>query len=254
MVVLFACVALAQDRIVRLAQQLATANDFRLRTQAALALGTTKSKRAIRPLCGGLDDSEVAVRAAAAAALGRLHLGGNACLERRLKSESDDSVKRVIIRALKQIRAGAEPTITAATRYYIALGRTADHTGRGGHQVGELVREGVEEAVEGLDQVALAPTRETRAQARRRLAKHRSLKAFYLTASVSKPKYSAGALSVHISIAVFTYPSKSLKGSYSMGLTMQGVSGKDTGSENRLIKMAAQRALERFAQSAEQFE
>lgn len=249
-VLLLSVVALAQDRIARLAHELATADDFRVRTQAALALGATNSSRAIQPLCGGLNDSEVAVRAAAAAALGRLQLGGANCLERRLQAERDASVKRVIEHALEQVRAGA---ITAATRYYVALGKTVDHTGRGGHQVSDLVREGAEEAAESLDQVALAPEHETRAQARKCLAKHRSLKAFYLTASVAKPSYGGGGLSVRISIAVFTYPGKSLKGTFTIGLTQEGVSDKDPDSENRLIKMAAHRALDKFEQSAEQF-
>jgi HEAT repeats len=253
-VVLFAVVALAQDRIARLAHELTTADDFRVRTQAALALGATKSKRAIEPLCGGLNDSQSAVRAASAAGLGRLHLGGSDCLERRLQVESDDSVKRVIETALKQVRAGAEPAITAQTRYYVAIGKTADHTGRGGHEVSDLVRDGMEEAAENLDQVALAPANETTAQARKRLAQHRGLKAFYLTASVAKPSYSGSGLSVRISIAVFTYPGKSLKGTYSIGLTQEGVSDKDRDSENRLIKMAAHRGLEKFEQNAEQFE
>src|SRR5688572_8582896 len=43
-------------------------SDFRLRTQAALALGASKSAQAVEPLCKTLTDENVSVRTAAAAA------------------------------------------------------------------------------------------------------------------------------------------------------------------------------------------
>jgi hypothetical protein len=50
-------------------QQLEKSADFRLRVQAALQLGKSKDTRATRPLAKALDDKDVSVRAAAAAAL-----------------------------------------------------------------------------------------------------------------------------------------------------------------------------------------
>src|SRR5882757_8374398 len=70
-----------------LLQNLANGSDFRIRTQAALALGASKSQLAVEPLCGGLGDANATVRAASAAALGRLRLGGSECLQRRLATE-----------------------------------------------------------------------------------------------------------------------------------------------------------------------
>jgi len=52
-----------------LVQQLSRSNDFRMRVQAALQLGKSKDTRATRPLVKALDDENVSVRAAAAAAL-----------------------------------------------------------------------------------------------------------------------------------------------------------------------------------------
>src|SRR3954469_8315997 len=79
-----------------LVQNLSGGTDFRIRTQAALALGASKSKRAVEPLCSSLADQNATVRAASAAALGRLRLGGSECLQKRLASEASATVKSAI--------------------------------------------------------------------------------------------------------------------------------------------------------------
>ena len=68
-VVLFSTNAFAEDKISALIKRLRSSDDFRVRTQAALALGASKSKRAINPLCSALEDSSTTARAASAAAL-----------------------------------------------------------------------------------------------------------------------------------------------------------------------------------------
>lgn len=55
--------------LLQLEKQLSRASDFRMRVQAALQLGKSKDTRATRPLIRALDDKDVSVRAAAAAAL-----------------------------------------------------------------------------------------------------------------------------------------------------------------------------------------
>ena len=60
------------------------ADDFRVRTNAALALGATDDDDAIAPLCGGLDDPSEVVRQAVAVALKRLaRPSSRDCLQRR---------------------------------------------------------------------------------------------------------------------------------------------------------------------------
>jgi HEAT repeat protein len=54
----------AAERLVELATKLKTDKDFRVRTQAALALGVSQSERAVPPLCAGLQDENHTVRAA----------------------------------------------------------------------------------------------------------------------------------------------------------------------------------------------
>src|SRR5690606_12062175 len=104
-----------------LADQLANAKDFRVRTQAALALGASKSKGAVEPLCGGLGDENSTVRAASAAALGKLRKGGKECLKRQLAAESKESVKSVIQRSIARLDEGAAPSITDRTMFFVAL-------------------------------------------------------------------------------------------------------------------------------------
>ncbi|HMJ13839.1 MAG TPA: HEAT repeat domain-containing protein [Polyangiaceae bacterium] len=249
----------AQDRVARLADQLANSDDFRVRTQAALALGASKNKRALSPLCSGLSDGNTTVRAAAAAGLGRLALlGGAACLKRRMGVENASSVKATIKKALGQIEAGETveeaPAVTASTRYYVAIGKTADKTGRNGAQVDEMVRGAMRRAAESLDGYAVAPNSESPPQARQLFSKYKKIKGFYLAPKVMPPKYSDGNLVIQVEVAIFSYPDKTLRGSLPIKLTQQDVAGRDTSAEDELIRMAAERAMEKFSKNVERIE
>lgn len=245
----------AQDRVARLAEQLANSDDFRVRTQAALALGATKNKRAVTPLCSGLSDINTTVRTAAAAGLGRLAIGGAACLKRRLATESVSSVRASIKKALSQVEEGeAAPAIGASTRYYVAIGKTADKTGRNGAQVDEMVQDAMRRAAEALDGFAIAPVSESMGQARQLFAKHRQIKGFFLAPKVMAPQYSGGNLVVKVEIAIFSYPDKTLRGSLPIKLTQQDVADRDKSAEDELIKMAAERAVEKFSKNVERIE
>jgi len=101
---------------------------------------------------------------------------------------------------------------------------------------------------------AIAPSEETAADAKKVLAAHRSVRAFYLSPKVGPIEYSGDNLKVRVEIAIFTYPDKALVGTFAVPLTQQGVSGKDTGSEDDLVKMAAERAMEKFPGVAERIQ
>jgi hypothetical protein len=94
----------------------------------------------------------------------------------------------------------------------------------------------------------IAPENESADQARASINK-RKLKGFYLTVRVEKFDYSDGNLRVRVKVAVFTYPGKDLRGEVPSGLTQTGVSPGDKGAEDNLLKMAAARAVELFAQN-----
>jgi hypothetical protein len=92
-----------------------------------------------------------------------------------------------------------------------------------------------------------APASESPAEAKRRLGAHAGVKGFYLSPGVLPPDYSNGNLKVKIEIAMLTYPDKNLIGSFSVNLTEQGVSPGSMQNENELIRMLAERAIEKFA-------
>jgi hypothetical protein len=254
--VLFTPRAHAQEKIDKLIDQLASNDDFRVRTQAALALGASKAKRAVTPLCKALDDSNTTVRAASAAALGKLKLGGRDCLQKRLGDEPSESVKASIKKAITLVSSeGAEePEITSSTKYYISIGKTADKTGRNGDDVDGIVRAAMSRTARGLDGYALAPNDETPPQAKKRLAKFKKLKAFLLLPRVVQPSYTGNSLTIKLEVAIFTYPDRSLKGTIPVKLTQEDVSSKDPDAENELIKMAAERAIEKFQKNADRIE
>jgi len=243
----------ADDSIARMSRELKNNEDFRVRTQAALALGASKDKRAVEPLCDGLEDPNTTVRAAAAAGIGKLALGGAECLKSRLEYESSASVKTVIEKALDKVRSAQRPAVTPETRYYVAVGPTTDKTGRGGAEIDDMVRSALEQKTAALEGYVVAPRDESATQAKAVTQKFKKLKAFFLWPKVMAPEYSGGKLTVRLEIAVFTYPGKAMKGTIPLKLTMSDMTSADRATENDLIKRAADSAFERFAGNAERF-
>jgi hypothetical protein len=222
----------ANDRVARLGKLLRSSDDFRVRTQAALALGASKDKDAVDHLCVGLSDRSASVRAASAAALGRLRKGGADCLRDRLPKEKEKgSVWSVIKRALASVEsaeAEAGPAeIPAGAKYYVAI-EVSDKSGR----------------------KVIAPAGETSDQAKQVMADHPALKGFLLSTKAKPPQYEAGSLKIRLEIAIFTYPGRALKGMYPQGLTQPGVSSPSEKYENELYEMAAERAMQKFASQA----
>jgi hypothetical protein len=250
-VLLFAVPGVGAESVSAMVARLSGAADFRVRAQAALALGASGSERAVEPLCNALEDSSTTVRASAAAALGRLARGGEDCLRARLDEESSASVKSVLEKALGQLKGGpALSGVSAKTQYYVALGETTDKSGRKDESVDRLVRAAVSAAVESAGEgFALAPPKETAGDAAKVFKEHKQLAGFFLWPKISPPEYSGGSLTVRLEVSIFTYPSRSLKAVVPMKLTMPGVDGVDRESENELIQMAAEKSFEKFTAS-----
>lgn len=244
----------AQDKVDRLAQQLSSSDDFRVRTQAALALGATKDKRALEPLCSGLSDDNTSVRAAAAAALGKLKKGGIDCLNARLKKESSSSVKSVIKKSLKKIKKALDksgPSIGSGTKYYVAL-EIKNKSDVSDSTVTAQVRSGLSKALGKLDIYAVAPEDEKLADAKKLLAKHKSVDGFFLMAKANLT-HSGGVMKVKLEVSVFTYPAKALKGSFSVTVGFPDVEEGDTGAQKELLAEAGRSAAEKLADNAERF-
>jgi hypothetical protein len=230
----------------RMIGNLKSGSDFRVRTQAALALGASKTERAVRPLCSALSDPNTTVRAAAAAALGKLQQGGAQCLEDRAKIEPSATVKAAIQKAVELVRGGGEPVFRPDTKFYVSIGKTTDKSGRSGDAVDRIVRKAMKGASGSLG-IVIAPDNETPGDAKRRLAAHKTVRSFYFAPRVSPFDYADGNLKVRLEIAFFTYPEKALIGNFAVPLTQQGVSPGDTTSEDELLQMAAERAMEKLA-------
>ena len=249
---LCATLAVAADNIAELKEKLLKAEDFRVRTQAALALGATESEQAVDPLCLGLKDGNDTVRAAVAAALGKLQKGGVECLKNRLKDEKADNVKKMIEKAIRLIEEAASgPAITASTKYYVAVGKTDDQSGRGGNEVDSLVRSTMKKSAGAIAGCVVAPDGETEDQAKRRMRKNEKIAGYYLSPKLYKPEYSGGQLSIKLDLLMFSYPDRALQGSLTREAGMPA-SAKDVATENRLIQALAESAIEEFGKLAAQ--
>jgi len=249
-VLLFPFSAFAQRDVPFVADQLRTATDFRVRTQAALALGASADPAAVAPLCEGLDDSNNTVRSAAAAALGRLgQPSGLGCLHQH-EGESNASVRSVIARAITTLKGGGggstkPPPPGPDDTFYVAIGKVTDKTGRDDDSVSTLVAGAVQDKLLSLHGYAIAPRGET-APAARKVIKKNGLKGFLLLIRVEPPSGS-GDLTVQVRVTMWSYPNKSLQGEFSPRLTMSGASAGDVDSENQLIRMAVEKAIDNFA-------
>jgi hypothetical protein len=229
----------------RMIDSLKNGTDFRVRTQAALALGASKSPRATEPLCSGLADANTTVRAAAAAALGKLQQGGAECLEARLATEPSPAVKASIQHALDLVRGGAAPVIGPDTKFYISIGKLTDKSGRTGDGVERMMRTAMGGAAGSLG-IVIAPVTETPTDAKKRIASRAGIRSFFLSPRIGPIEYTGGDLKVRLDVAVFTYPDKNMIGSFAVPLTQPDTPAKDPASEDDLIKMASERAMERL--------
>jgi hypothetical protein len=248
----FAGFAFADSRVDFLAARLqypppaGQTDDFRVRTNAALALGATNDDAAVSPLCGGLSDPSEAVRTAAAVGLRRLaRSSATDCLKKRLAVESSDAVKTEIQRTLDSF---ASTPLVANAKYYVAIAGVTNNTSRPTPEIDALIHAAVAAKLGDLGTYQVAPTGESVTQARAVMTK-RNLKGFFLSVSVDPFDYSGGNLRVKVKIAVFSYPEKDLRGDVPASAAMPGASSGDKGSEDTLMKAVAGRATELFAQN-----
>ncbi|HLK35673.1 MAG TPA: HEAT repeat domain-containing protein [Polyangiaceae bacterium] len=233
-------------------------DDFRVRTNAALALGATNEEGAVPPLCGALGDPSEVVRQAVAVALRRLARTSSLdCLRRRAAVESNAAVKLQIQRALEAIQATSPPgssdasapaAYVANAKFYVSIPRVSNGTSRSANDIDRVVHEAIASKLAELGGYQIAPATETNDAAKAAIAK-RKLKGYYLAANVEKFDYSDGGLRVKIKIAVFSYPGRDLRGEIPAGATLPGARPGDSGAEDQLMSAVAARAAELFAQN-----
>ncbi len=237
--------AAGADRLTELASKLGGDKDFRVRTQAALALGVSQSDRAVLPLCAALDDENHTVRAASAAALGKLRRGGVDCIKKRLASEQHPKVKEMLTKVLRRLEQPAPPVIGPETRYYVAIGPTTNKTAGTDVDIEFLVRQALNKELAKDKTLAVAPSDETADQAQKVLAKHKGLKSVFIW-----PKLQAsdegGTLNFKLSFTLFSYPDKAFKGSLAQGASLPGARSSDAGALEQLMEAAAPLIVAKF--------
>jgi hypothetical protein len=263
---LFALPAHADSRTDFLIGRLAS-DDFRVRTNAALALGATNDDAAVRPLCGALDDASEVVRQASAVALKRLLKPGSVpCLKKHLDSEKNDSVKLQISRAVEAIEAqsgattqddpggggGDAPKQVSGAKYYVSLAPITNNSSRPQADVDRIVGNAVRAKLEALGQYQVAPGKES-ADAARAVMQKRKLKGFFITLSLDKLDYGQDGLKVTMKVVVFNYPNKAMQGMFDKWKLMPGVRPGDKSAEETLIAATAAAAIDTFAQNAANF-
>jgi hypothetical protein len=258
----FAGSALADGRVQFLSDRLhyppqaGQVDDFRVRTNAALALGASNDDAAVAPLCAGLDDPSDVVRQAVAVGLKRLGRPSAVdCLKRRADVESKTPVKVEIQHALDALDqggggggGGAGPPVVDGARFYVALSAVTNNTSRPTADVERTVKDAIQARLAQLGGYQLAPPGESNAAAKAATAK-RKLKGYYLGISVEKFDYSDGNLRVRVKIAVFSYPGRDLRGEIPAGATLPGARPGDKGAEDQLMTVVAGQAAELFAQN-----
>jgi hypothetical protein len=242
--------ATAGESVKELEKKLLGDGDFRVRTQAALALGASGVEGAVKPLCRGLDDGTDTVRAAAAAGLGRLQKGGKACLETRLGKEDSSNVQKMIKKALRLIEeATTGPQLGSDTKYYVSIAAPKANAGR--DEVPGVVRAALIRIAAAAGDFAFAPADETAQQAAKRLRKHPQVAAFHLVPTVEVSR-GAGRIEVSVDLEIFGYPDKNPQGSVGRSAGVTGVDPKDTQKENQLIDKVCAEAMREFTRLAAQ--
>jgi HEAT repeats len=258
LVLLVSAGVLAEGRVDFLSERLKS-DDFRVRTNAALALGATNDDAAVAPLCGDISDSNDVVRRAIVEALKRLSRSSSLdCLKGRLSVEPNASLKQQIQRAIDAIDAsaggggggnnGGPPPLVPNAKFYVSLSSVTNNTNRPTSEIERVVLDAIRGKLSTLGPYQLAPGGEAPAAARAAMSK-RNLKGYYLSIAVEKFDYSDNNLRVRIKIAVFSYPGKDLRGEVPAGATMSGTGPGNKDAEDQLMRAVAESATEKFAQN-----
>jgi hypothetical protein len=241
--------ASADPRTEFFVKQLKTSDDFKVRTQAALALGASGDADAIAPLCGALSDANSAVKVAAAAALGKLGKAeGTPCLKTAKAKEKDQSVLTTIEQSLAKLPSPEEAVIGASTKFYVAI-QVTNKTTRSDGDIEKVVRTAAAGKLQGAAGYAVAPKSETAAKSGE-ICRGKKLKGLLLLTSVEAPVYANGKVSISFNTTIWTYPDKSLKATINGKRSTDAQGSPDIEGENLLIQAASEDAATKLIAAA----
>lgn len=229
--------AAAQCNDTHLSGLLSGEHTFRVRAMAATALGSCSPSTTITAaLVGALEDAEAAVRAAAAASLGRVGDGAAAAPLRALASDPESAVRNAARDAIAAIEARGPVDVGGSASSSAGSAGSAGSTGPSGGRVSYYVGIGAGAGLTGTALSAarsfflatlrasagvdVAPDGETPAQTSTVLSS-RHLAGFYLDWSVSVTDSEAG-LRCRVTAILQDYPGRDFRAMPSGAATAVG--------------------------------
>jgi hypothetical protein len=235
-----------------LIKMLSSSDQFRVRTQAALALGSRPPEpTAVKALIAALRDEHPAVRSASAGALELLKDPGSLVALKAARKDKDTSARSAIEHAIATLERSATPSTpepSASSTFYVAVGTPSSQALATPALRG--LREHVVKEVASLSGVRIAPENEGQAQATSVL-RSKKLVGYYLDSSVTKiEEKPGGALRAQVSIIVGTYPGRAMRVMLSGAATVSG-SGTGESAKVQAVEAAFTGALRRLPQAME---
>jgi hypothetical protein len=259
MLVLLTSAASADTRTDFLVRMLGTSSQFRVRAQAALALGSRpKDASVLTALSSGLRDEHPAVRAASASALEQLADAVAVPWLERARQDRDPSVRSAVTKALQSMRAGRDRApsvpstnpnpVTDGASFYVAVGIPNAKALKLGEGLAADLRTHVATQVLQIAGVRIAPAEESNAEAQRVVAQRR-LAGYHLESSVtSLEARSDGSIRAQVSVVVATYPGRDIRAMLTGAATIVG-GGQGDSDKLEVISAAFTGALRRLPQA-----
>lgn len=232
-------------------QEITSAEDFRVRVGAALALGRSRAPDARTYLEKGLADPHPTVRTASAAALSALRdAAAIPALERRLNSESSESVRSQLRTSIAALRSAEAPAPASnggggKTRYALQLGAMKNLSGVRGPELGNIMRESAQRRAAELQGALLVDDPSA--------SKNKGVPVLLLDGSLTKLAQQSQAnggvsFTARVEFTVRKIPENTLKGALSGAATSLGTA-KSLTARNHVIALQDQ-AVEGAVESA----
>jgi len=246
----------ADARTDFLVRMLSTSAQFRVRAQAALALGgQAPQANIVRALIAALRDQHPAVRAASASALERLKDPTALAALKTTLGDSDGSVRAAARNAIAVIEpARPEPARTPTpvmpsgpATYYVGVGMPGSQVGLSAPMLRNM-REHVVAQITQIGGVAIAPENEDRRAAGQVIGSQK-LVGYYIDSSVTSIEQKPdGSVRAQVSVILGTYPGRDMRAMLSGAATVSG-GGSGDEAKAQAIQAAFTGALRRLPQA-----
>ena len=259
--------AAADARTDFLIRMLSTSAQFRVRTQAALALGGQSPESSItQALTKALSDEHPAVRAASASSFGRLKDSNAVAALRSAQNDSDASVRKAAKSALDALGASAGATAVASSAsssssssssrpsgssapatFYVGVGLPGSQVGLSPGALRGL-REHVVQQVVQIEGVRVAPENEDHKAATKVIGAGKLI-GYFVDSSVTKIEARPdGSVRAQVSVVIGTYPGRDIRAMLSGAATVSG-GGSGEAATVQAVQAAFTGALRRLPQA-----